>query len=58
MEQYNENKFYELVDIFSDEQALHNLGPDLTVEKIRLLSEFIIFGEKYNKDDYFQAIIH
>ena len=54
---YDELQFYNLIDLFSNETDLKQSDPELVVEKIRILSEFIIFGEKY-KAEYFEAFQH
>ena len=47
--------FHALLDSFSD---IDSAKSATIIEKIRLLSEFIIFAEKYNKKDYFDSFMH
>ena len=52
---YNDVAYHALLDSFSD---IDSAKSTTIIEKIRLLSEFIIFAEKYNKKDYFDSFMH
>lgn len=47
--------YHTLLDSFSD---IDSAKSSTIIEKIRLLSEFIIFAEKYNKKEYFDSFMH